>query len=345
MRQKQLTELMERWRSYYVGKGISEADTSLCLDYVARLLRQDLPPLLDLDHLSRLVGLKYDLITAMSYGSDRFYRQFQIPKRRGGMRTIMAPYPSLKYVQTWIYDHILSRVKVHGCVHGFVARRSILSNARAHCRQDYLLKLDIEDFFGSITQNQVVNIFMTMGYNRQIAHFLSTFCCLGGVLPQGAPTSPALSNIISLSLDRRLYRLARRFELNYTRYADDIAFSGTHITPAFIGYATSVINQCGLRVNTDKTRLYGPHGSKILTGVSLATGEPRLPRDYRRRLTQTLHYVEQYGLKGHMAHNHIGDAGYINTLLGQLNYWLMIEPGNPTARHYQEFLVGNCLYE
>lgn len=296
-------------------------------------MKKDLPPLMDLRHLSLVVGIDHQLLASMVHAPNAFYHQFSIPKRTGGERTITAPYASLKFVQRWIYKNILASQKTQFCAHGFVDGRSILTNALPHSECKMLLKIDIKDFFGSIPQRFVINYFhKELGYNIYISYFLSELCCLDGVLPQGAPTSPILSNLISISLDRRLYRLAKKFNLVYTRYADDIAFSGEAISGAFIGYVKDIVAECSLEINDSKTRLYGPGGSKVIAGVSLATGRPRITRDYRRQLRQELHYVEKFGLAGHMRHERIKKASYIDSLRGKVAFWLSIEPDNDYAR-------------
>lgn len=330
---------MQRWRAAYLREGYSACKSAELLGYVESLVRRDLPPIINLHHLSLLVGVDYDHLIKVVNAPEAFYREFDIPKRSGGMRTITAPYPSLAYIQRWIFDAILSRQKVHGCVHGFVEKRSIVTNALVHCGCAMLLKMDIHDFFGSIPINSVINYFKGLGYNHKVSVFLALICCHNGALPQGAPTSPALSNLISMSLDRRLYRLAKHFGLNYSRYADDIAFSGETIPTTMITYVTRIAEQCGLRINAKKTRLYGEGGRKLIAGVSLALGSPRLPREYRRELRQELHYVEKFGLKKHISHNKIRRYNYGEVLLGRLAFWLSIEPDNAYAKRMKERIV------
>lgn len=346
MRKKELDIILAQWRRECAKNGMRPHEIARYLDYIGKLIKQDLPPIADMRHLSLLMGIDYGHLSATVHAAERFYREFDIPKRSGGTRTITAPYPSLKYMQKWIYDNILASRDTHLCAHGFVRKRSILTNAVAHENCGALLKMDIENFFGSIPQNYVINYFSKeLGYSNNVAWILSEICCLDGFLPQGAPTSPALSNLISLSLDRRLYRLAKRFNLKYTRYADDIAFSGKEIPQTFIKYVTSIAQNCGFKINPGKTRLYGKGGSKIIAGVSLATGKPRIPRDYRRKLRQELHYVEKYGLKGHMQHNRIRKANYPDSLLGKINYWLSIEPDNAFALKMRQKIYSEIYNE
>jgi retron-type reverse transcriptase len=337
MRKKDVEEIIEQWRKVCSKNGMSADEIAPYLEYVANLIRQDLPPIVDLRHLALLIGIDYNFLTVAVNAPKILYREFNIPKRAGGVRTIMAPYPSLKYIQNWIYDKILKKQKTHFCAHGFVRSRSILSNATVHSNCNMLLKMDIHDFFGSIPQNYVINYFnKQLGYSLHISWVLSSLCCLDGHLPQGAPTSPALSNLISLSFDRRLYRLSKHFGLNYTRYADDMAFSGNTIPSTFAKYVELIATDCGYEINREKTRLYSVGGSKIIAGVSLATGNPRIPRDYRRKLRQELHFVQKYGLSAHMKHQKIRQANYPESLLGKINYWLSIEPENAFAQQMRK---------
>ena len=166
----------------------------------------------------------------------------------------------------------MSKVKVNYCAHGFCPKKSIVTNARVHVSNKYLLKLDLKDFFPSITQNQVINVFRSLGYSNHVAFYLGSICCVDGHLPQGAPTSPALSNIIAHHLDNRLLGVAKKMGYKYTRYADDLAFSGDLIKPVFVQYVVRIISECHFIVNASKVKLYKGNGAKILTGVSLANG-------------------------------------------------------------------------
>lgn len=349
MKKKELNEIIGRWRSEYERNGVSSEKIRICCEYVERLVSRDLPPIMDLTHLSLLIGIDRSLLERMIFGTESFYREFRIPKHTGGTRTINAPYPSLRFVQRWIHKNILSIQKTQFSAHGFVEGHSILTNADRHRQCRMLLKMDLKDFFGSIPMNYIINYFhKELGFNLKVSFFLARICCLGGCLPQGAATSPTLSNLISTSLDRRLYRLAKRFNLVYTRYADDLAFSGEDIPDAFVRYVESIVSECHLNVNRKKTRLYKERGSKIIAGISLATGIPRLPRDYRRQLRQELYYVGRYGLKAHMRHNKIKNPNYLASLQGKVAFWLFVEPDNAFALKMNRILKimsNNLEYE
>lgn len=332
MTKKEQKIVISKWKSYFEEVGIEHHLVLAYLEYVENLVKKDVPPIFDFFHLCRLIGVQTSFAASVLNSPSHFYREFEIPKRSGGKRKITAPYPSLKFIQSWIYDNILARAKVHGCAHGFVCHKSILTNAYVHQNQKCLLKIDLKDFFPSIPFNWVIKVFKDMGYENQVAYYLASFCCLDGSLPQGSPASPIISNIIALHMDRRLYRLAKKFNMKYSRYADDIAFSGEDISVSFVEYVIKIIEDCGLVVNEKKIRLYREHGNKILTGVSLATGVPKLPRSYRRSLEKELYYINKYGLSGHIQHSRIRKDNYLESILGKVGYWLMIEPNNNFAQ-------------
>lgn len=335
MKVKDFQDKLTEWDGFFTLCGVEKVFKEKYMEYVSNLISKGVPPIFDFQHLCGLLGVRDDFLAAAVHAPESFYRTFETPKRSGGKREITAPYSSLKYVQTWIYKNILLRAKVHGCAHGFVSKRSILTNAKIHSHQKCLLKMDLKDFFPSIPKEWVIQLFNSLGYEGQISYFLASLCCFENALPQGSPASPAISNIVAMHLDRRLYRLAKHFDLHYSRYADDIAFSGESIPSLFITYASDIITDCGFKVNDSKIRLYGEHGNKIITGISLATGVPRIPRDYRRRLEKELHYIDKYGLKGHVAHNKIRDPRYLESLIGRVGFWLMVEPDNAYARQMQ----------
>jgi retron-type reverse transcriptase len=335
---KSTESIIKEWDRYYTTKNVTEDLKKILLDYAEVLLDKGVPVIYDLDHLCALLGLKRCYVVSVIFDSKSHYRLFKIKKRSGGFREICAPYPALIYMQNWIYKEILLKFKVNGSAHGFVKKRSILTNAIVHKGQNYLLKMDLKDFFPSISINWVVNVFKEIGYTNDVAFYLASICCLEEVLPQGAPTSPMLSNVVASFMDKRLYKLCQEYKYNYTRYADDIAISGKYISSSFIGIATKVIQECGFVVNEKKTRLYGEKGNKIITGISLANNDVRIPRSYRRSLEQELYYIQKYGFDAHVKRSKIKTSNYLQSIMGKLNYWLMVEPQNEAARKAYEYL-------
>jgi hypothetical protein len=153
------------------------------------------------------------------------YGRFTIPKRRGGTRTIDAPGDKLKSLQRRVLRRLLAPLSFRPEVTGFVGGRSIVDNARPHVGQSVVINLDLADFFATITAERVDLAWRALGWNAEAAAILTQICTLDGRLPQGAPTSPALSNLVCRRLDARLSALARAVRGHYTRYADDLTFS------------------------------------------------------------------------------------------------------------------------
>jgi RNA-directed DNA polymerase len=175
--------------------------------------------------------------------SDR-YVDFSIPKKSGKMRIISAPSTALKILQRKLSQVLYSVYEPKSSVHGFVPARSILTNAKQHVRKRFILNIDLKDFFHSIHFGRVQGIFMKPPYNlpKEVAVVLAKICCYDGKLPQGAPTSPIVTNMICARMDSELRRLAREFKCTYyTRYADDITFSTTLKTfPNSLAYIENV---------------------------------------------------------------------------------------------------------
>ena len=308
---------------------LSVYEKELYSDSVLALSKTGAPVILTPKHMALLIGIPYPELRKMFYARDKFYRSYTIKKRNGGERLIEAPYPSLKMVQRWILDNILvpSAVYHHSAV-GFRQGKTIVDNAMPHLGHDVLLKMDIKDFFPSVTEASVRKYFHSLGYQGGLSGTLAYLCCKDNRLPQGAPTSPLLSNVLFVKMDRELDRIAVMEGLSYTRYADDLTFSGARIPIPFIKTVTQVAKDNNLRINKEKTRRSGKGSRKVITGVSISSGKPTIPRSLKREIRQKVHYILNYGLYDHLKHIESRDllAGY--RLLGLLAYWHSVEPEN-----------------
>ncbi|MCC7358333.1 MAG: RNA-directed DNA polymerase [Anaerolineales bacterium] len=183
-----------------------------------------------LAELARWLGLPETelrpwLSSAPAWARGYDYTRFTIPKRRGGARTIDAPGDKLKALQRRVHQRLLAGLKLNPAATGYVRGRSIVDNARPHTQQAVVINVDLADFFPSITADRVKAVWRAHGWNDEAATALTHICTLDGRLPQGAPTSPALSNLVCRRLDKRLSELARRCAGAYTRYADDLTLS------------------------------------------------------------------------------------------------------------------------
>lgn len=328
----------DSWRKYFLSRGISPDYVQAYLSYIEKLSSTSSPVIFEFEHLSKLIGVEYDALRSMVNSPSSYYRVFNIKKRAGGLREIHAPYPSLLMCQDWIYRNILLSKPVHAAAHGFVPGRSIFSNASKHLGKKCLLKMDVKNFFPSIKINWVINYFQTIGYADNVSFYLASLCCSDGALVQGSSASPYISNLLLYGLDARLSKLAKSYGVEYTRYADDLTFSGDYIPHFFIGFVTEIVADYGLSVNEGKTRLKIGDGQKIVTGLSVAGEKLKIPREHKRRMKQELHFIRKYGYLSHMAKQKRRDPFALESLLGRFSFWLQAEPDSSDARGGVEYL-------
>lgn len=328
----------KRFRKSALAHGFSDDEISAYLDYARKLHNNKLPIIYDQTHLSLLVGYQVQFLRSISNAQFLFYRTFKLAKKTGGKRTIEEPLPSLKEIQRWILDNILSKIQVSKHAKAFHKNRSIRSNARYHQNKTYVLRIDVTDFFGSIKYKKVYQAFISMGYNESVSTMLANLCTKDNKLPQGAPTSPALSNIIFLLADKRISSFMKKKGIHYTRYADDLTFSGDFEPGMVIKFVRSVLKDNGLKINNKKTRVQKKHQRQSVTGITV-NQRMKAPREMRRNLRQSIYYIEKYGLLSHLSKIENNKANHIRHLLGIANYILFIDPDDQETRDYYELLL------
>ncbi len=311
---------MTRWNSheyYENGKklGVEDDYLSCLIDHGRAIQEKKAPVIFSLAHLAKCSSTLYsdlhNFVSRKPRTKDFPYRHFPIKKRSGGTRWISVPVSPLWAVQSWIVKNILVDVVPHHCSHAYAAGCSPKKNAQEHCRANWLLKLDVEDFFGNVSEKQVFHVFRSLNYTPLLSFEMARLCTkLGkhtkgsrwhsdfkwveigryycgkvGCLPQGAPTSPMLSNLVSISMDEKLYQLATQHRANYTRYADDLTFSFASSSrsevSAFKSQVISIVRQSGFPVNASKTKIVPPGARKIVTGLIVNETSPSLKKEYR----------------------------------------------------------------
>jgi len=223
------------------------------------------------------------------------YRQFRIAKRSGGTRTLSAPEPALKRVQRTVARRLLARLPSHPAATGFERGYSIAINAAAHAGSAVVLRMDIREFFHSTTAPRVRDYFRLLGWDPQAAELLTTLCTHQGHLPQGAPTSPRLSNLVNYLMDVRLAGLAARVAGLYTRYADDITFSfpvdNREAIRCAIRMTKIIVKAFGYRLHHKrKLSIRRQHQCQRVTGL-VVNDHVALPRRTRRWLRAVEHHV------------------------------------------------------
>lgn len=237
--------------------------------YTQQLL--SLPILENVDDLSHSLRLPKEVISKFSFNNDRYYHRIEMEKKSGGIRHIESPLKELKAIQRWVLRYILDKLSPSSYAKGFVRKKSILDNAKPHEGNQYVLNLDLKDFFTTVQASHIYTLFKNIGYNNNIAFILTSFCTKSGYLPQGAPTSPALSNLVCLRLDHRISTYCKKRALTYTRYADDLCISGNKIL--ILQKASYLIKDIicdeGFTINAKKEKFLGPKVRREVTGLTV----------------------------------------------------------------------------
>lgn len=271
---------------------ISAADKSSYSNKIKEFRKKGLPPIIMPNDLPLFLGISPKKIYSICNDEIRekiYYRKFELRKKNGSKREIHAPRTYLKVIQWWILDNILNLVPIEKNIFGFVLKRNIVNNAEFHLGSKHILNVDIKDFFPSITFTQVKEVFLKMGYYEDVSNMLAKICCLNNSVPQGAPTSPALGNIVLVDLDQSLLSLSVPNKVTYSRYADDLTFSSkTWIDSQFLKSISDRVKAAGFEINQKKSRFSGPQDRLEVTGVVINDiMQPR--RSWRKRVRATLH--------------------------------------------------------
>lgn len=328
------------------GLGYQDSEIENLLDYAQSLHEKGLPIIYDQEHLSLLLGCDYSFLLAISNSQQYFYRPYEIPKKHGGIRLILEPYPDLKDIQTWVLKNILeaaSKDMVSPLAKAFVPGKNLRDNARFHRNTNIVVALDLHDFFGSIKESQVYEVFSKMGYKKTVVVFLTQLCTLGRCLPQGAPTSPMLSNMVFYDLDQRLFHYCRLRNIRYTRYADDLTFSGEYIdVDRLVKYVRMLVGTKRFKLNDEKTKVMRKGACQMVTGV-VVNKILQTPKKYRKKVRQEIYYCMKYGIANHMSRISLPtwitkESVYIHHLLGKVNYILQINPKDEEFIKYREWL-------
>lgn len=252
-----------------------------------------LPVINSLYDFSKLTHLSKRSVFRFSSYSEHFYREYELPKKGGGVRLISQPNRSLKAAQAWILRNILDGLHVSAVCKGFEKGENILSNARPHQGANVILNLDLENFFPSVKAEQVCSVFKAIGYNPIIAGIFTSMCTYNGKLPQGAPTSPKLSNLTCLRLDNRLQGYVGKKGIVYTRYADDLSFSSFSQGRilSLLPMIKKIIKEEGFEINGSKTRIWGPSRSKKVTGLVICEDKAGIGRKRLHEIRAKIHKV------------------------------------------------------
>ena len=321
-----------RWFEYLITH-FSHEQAKLLDSYATTLELNSIPIIFEVDHLSRLLGIEFALLSRMIGASNLFYRHFSIPKRSGSIRLIESPYPKLIYVQQWIKSNILDTRPVSNLAFAYVKGGSHINNAKQHIGAKELLKIDLVNFFEHITFSSVKEVFRECGYSDKLSHQLAKLCCNRERLPQGSPTSPTISNIIFLELDNKLESLAKKHNIIYTRYADDICFSGELVSEEFYSIVRSLIESEGFHINKKKSKILKSNHRKVVTGLVVSGPTIRVPKKYRREYRKESYYLLKNGINQFNGNIDEFNPLYIDEIIGKGQYILTVEPDNEYVKN------------
>lgn len=345
VRQRKATDI------HYLGRGVSKglADRR---GHPEKLTQRGLPVLSTPTDIALALKLTIPRLRWLAFhhpaAKTAHYTTFSVPKKSGGQRLLASPKKQIRAAQNWILENILSKLALHPAAHGFVASRSTLTNATPHVGKAVLVNTDLEDFFPSITFPRVKGIFEELGYSPAAATILALIstesprrcavvngvtlhiACGPRALPQGACTSPALSNLAARRLDSRLSGIATKLGWTYTRYADDASFSAGSATSGDyakqVGYLLARIRHIsqeeGFRVKESKTRILRRNQQQSVTGI-VVNDKPATPRETRRRLRAILHGAKNRGVA---SQNRDGHTNFVAHIDGMISYIQMVQP-------------------
>ncbi|WP_067028991.1 reverse transcriptase family protein [Allomuricauda sp. CP2A] len=330
-------------------------------EYRERLDEKGLPLVFSIHHLCLLAGVSVtEILEICKSDRIRYYKRFKLKKKRGGFRVIQTPENTLKFLHRWILKNILNRVESHEKCFGFDKESSIVKNASAHLGQPAILKIDLQRFYDSINEKRIYGVILSFGYHPNLAvymaklltvrpdsYFLSTFkkkesslkdkleMLNEGVLSQGAPTSPKLANLVCRRLDERLNKLALKNQLNYSRYADDITFSGNLVQLEKIKKTVYfIVRDENFYVNYSKTRFIKSGGNFFVTGLSIKDGVVKVPGKKKKEIEHHLYHCLKNGVINHLKSAGVSQRNFKDWLLGNIAFVHAVE--KDVAKDYFE---------
>jgi retron-type reverse transcriptase len=310
------------------------------------LTRRELPVMNNAADLAAKLNINLPALRWLTYhrrgATVVHYHRFDIAKKTGGVRCISAPKPALAMVQRWVFENILLHLPVTPQAHGFLRGHSIVTNAAPHVSRAVVVNLDLKDFFPSITFRRVKGLFHGLGYSEHLATVLALICtepprvpaavdgklyyvALGErVLPQGACTSPAITNALCHRLDCRLQGLTKKHGFAYTRYADDLTFSGNNarVVGRLLRSVRSILKEEGFQEHPTKTRVMRRANRQEVTGVTV-NARLTVARKEVRELRAILHNAARHGLESENRDGHPNFAAYLR---GRVDFICMVDP-------------------
>ena len=294
----------------------------------------------ELSSLEQDLGISAKTLYAVSNNLSKHYRKAKLPKKSGGFRNLSVPDEVLKSIQKQIAEVLLIHSPTSRYAKAYRFGSSTLRNAKHHVGKQVVLKLDILHFFDSIRYSTVKDkVFPEEIYAEPLRILLTMLRYYKDALPQGAPSSPTITNIILYEFDEQMGQWCRDRGIAYTRYCDDMTFSGDFEPSEVIGYVRLELKKMGFLLNEQKTRIQRPGQQQTVTGI-VVNEKLSIPADYRRKLRQKLYYCKKFGIQEHLQKVglEIPEDTYRMQLLGKVNYVLQVHPDDGDMHEARKWL-------
>ena len=292
-----------------------------------------------------LASIEYDLgfsaktLYGLSNNLEKHYHNVFIPKSDGSKRKLSVPDLPLKLVQKSIADNILVQYPISRYAKAYKPGSNVQKNALPHVGKKKVLKLDIEGFFDNILYSQVKDtVFYKEKYSEPIRVLLTMLCYYKDSLPQGAPTSPAITNIIMYDFDETVGAFCNGRNIAYTRYCDDMTFSGDFSEKEIIDFVKIELSKLGLHLKNRKTTVIPATKRQCVTGI-VVNEKINITREYKNKIRQEMYYIKKFGLDGHLNKMGISDkAQYLLSLRGKISFVLQTIPNDIEFMEYKKSL-------
>ena len=279
------------------------------------------------------------LLYSISNDKEKNYRVFKIKKRNGKTRTIYEPNYMLKQLQRQILENILNNKEITKYATAYKKGINLSCNAKVHLNKKIILKLDIKDFFNNIKFPLIYDVCFPIEYfPKQVGFILTHLCTYEDFLPQGAPTSSYISNLVMKEFDYQIGSFCEEQNISYTRYCDDMTFSGDFDYKKIIKLVRKKLYRLGLELNNEKIKVITNSNKQLVTGI-VVNKKLQTSKDYRKKIRQEIYYIKKYGIDNHLKKINITSKDkYLKSLYGKILYVLQINKNDNEFIQYKKYL-------
>lgn len=282
----------------------------------------------------------FQKLYVISNNIKKNYKVYKINKRNGKKRIIYEPSPTLKYIQRQILNNILNNKSISKYAKAYHKGISLKDNALPHVDKKIILKLDIENFFPNISfWNIYKSCFPIEYFPKKVGMLLTYLCTIDDYLPQGAPTSSYISNLVMKEFDEELGYFCESKNISYTRYSDDLTFSGNFNPSEVINEIKKLLRRLDLTLNKEKIHIISNNKSQKVTGI-LVNKKVQVDKKYRNKIRQEVYYINKYGLESHLEkiNYQLDKDKYLANLYGRILFCLQIDPSNKEFINYKKMV-------